>query len=74
MMTNNKNYIKKDKTPFGKKETGMAKPLPQPKWNIDADLTKAQFVEACKLLEAGMKVRRVALKFGIHKNKIRRIL
>ena len=72
MMMNNKNYTKKDKTTFGKKEVGMAKITPQLKWNIDADLTKVQFAEACELLNSGMKVRRVALKFGIHKNKIRR--
>ena len=46
---------------------------PQPKWDIDADLNETQFAEACNLLDSGMKVRKVALKFGIHKNKIKRI-
>lgn len=64
-MNDNKDNIKKDY----KKEYKT----PQPKWNIDADLNETQFAEACNLLDSGMKARKVALKFGIHKNKIRRI-
>ena len=45
----------------------------QPKWIIDADLNETQFAEACNLLDSGMKVRKVALRFGIHRNKIKRI-
>ena len=61
------------KTAEDKKDWENKKPTPQPKWNIAADLNETQFAEACDLLDSGMKVRKVALKFGIHKNKIRRI-
>lgn len=56
------------------RKTVKIEPEPESNWVINANLTKAQFVEAYKLLGTGMKARRVALKFGIHKNKIRRIL
>ena len=56
-----------------KKEYKKEYKKPQPKWDIDADLNETQFAEACELLDSGMKVRRVALRLGIHRNKIKRI-
>ena len=42
-----------------------------PKWVIEADLTMEQHDGAIKLLESGMKPRKVAALFGIHRSKIR---
>ena len=59
-------------------EEGVAKPISDktikaqlPKWIIDADLTMAQYDGAIKLLKSGMKLRKVAALFGIHRSKIR---
>lgn len=60
------------KTAEDKKDWENKKATPQPKWIIDADLNEVQLGEAYELLDSGMKVRRVALKLGVHKNKIRR--
>lgn len=43
----------------------------QSKWIIDADLSNSQLEEAFKMLESGMKPRKVAFYFGFHRSKIR---
>ena len=50
------------------KETKTTQPS---KWVIDAELTMEQYDGAIKLLESGMKPRKVAAHFGIHRSKIR---
>ena len=47
------------------------KEILQSKWIIDADLAKTQLKEAYRMLEKGIKLRKVALYLGIHRSKIK---
>jgi hypothetical protein len=56
---------------YMKPEVGIIEEEAQPKWVVDADLTQTQLKEAYKMLEKGIKIRKVALYLGIHRSKIK---
>jgi len=51
-------------------KTEVKKPI----WIIDGEFAGEELEEAHKLLEKGVKPRKVALRLGIHKSKIRRVI
>ena len=65
-MNDNKDNTKKDY-----KKTEKDYEISQPKWIIEGNFTDEQLKEAYRLLDSGVKIRKVALRLNIHRSKIR---